>query len=100
MEIHGIPAGQKNSQVLVQQVNFGHHGVGLIGEFPPPVFIYPGKLSRHPDSQAAIFPADVIFLAHMGVKEIPDIVVLVKTNQESAVSHRKVAGHDSLLYWQ
>jgi hypothetical protein len=59
----------------------------------------PGKPAIHPDAETAAIPAHMVFLAHMGIIEIPDAIVLIEANQEAAVSHRNITWHGVLLIW-
>jgi hypothetical protein len=75
---------------------------GLGKHFPNPVFgpapthpslAHPGKLILHPNPQAEEMTSDVVFLPHVGEVKIAKAIILIKTNQESAVTDWDVSRH-------
>jgi hypothetical protein len=56
----------------------------------------PGELLVNPDSQAAEPAKNMIFLANMRVEQLPQGVLSIETDQESAVTDWYVSGHEDL----
>ena len=75
------------------EIHLGHHGVNFILAVDLPFRTDPGKTTIHPDPEAGEFTADMIFLAHVGEVEVPQIVMLIKGQQESTVTDGNITGH-------
>ena len=97
VKIHRVVALQGHPQARVGQLDLGHQGVGQIAEVPLPIRPHPGELPVHPHPQAAKLAADVVLKTHMGKIQLPDAVVLVKTDEQLAVADGDVARHGVVL---
>jgi hypothetical protein len=75
--------------------NIGHQGVFPVTEINFPVAADPGKLVIDPDAKPAVFPLDMILLADVGEIEVTDVIMLIKADEEFAVSNRNVSWHAS-----
>jgi len=93
VEINHIAAHEEYVQVLIIKGHTGYQRVLLVSQINFPVCTNPGKLVVYPDTEAAIFALHMIFLADMGKKEVPDIVMLIEADEKFAVSNRYVSWH-------
>jgi hypothetical protein len=93
MKVHDIAAHEEKAQVLMVQGHTGYHRVFLIAQVQSPVFTNPGKEVIDPDAEAAIFTLHVVFLPDMRKIKVTDVVVLIETDEEFAVSNRYVSWH-------
>jgi hypothetical protein len=75
----------------------GYQGVFLVSQINLPVFTNPGKSIVYPDAETAIFSLDMVFLADMRKIEVTDIIMLIETDKELAVSNWYVSWHLCIL---
>jgi hypothetical protein len=93
MKIYNITAHDEYAKVLMVKGYPGYQGVFLVSKINLPVCANPGKPVIYPDTEAAIFALHMVFLADMWKIEITDVVTLVETDEEFAVSNRYISWH-------
>jgi hypothetical protein len=93
VKIDNIAADEENAQVLMVQGHPGYQRILLVSQINLPVFTNPGKPVFHPDAEAAVFSLHMVFLADMREIEITDVIMLIETDEEFAVSNRYITRH-------
>jgi hypothetical protein len=93
VKIYGIAAHDEYTQVLMVERHTGYQRVFLVSQVNLPVLANPGKAVINPDAETAIFSLHVVFLANMRKIEVTDVVMLIETDEESAVSNRYISWH-------
>jgi hypothetical protein len=71
-----------------------NHGVFEVAQMLLPIRPDPGELLVNPDPKATEATKNMIFLANMRVEQLPQGVLSIKKDQESAVTDGYVSGHD------
>jgi hypothetical protein len=93
MEINSITAHEEYADVFVIQGNPGYHGIFFISKVDLPVITYPGELVIDPDAKSTVFSLDMVLLADMRKIQVTDVVMMIETDEEFAVSNRYVSWH-------
>jgi hypothetical protein len=93
VKIHGIVAYHQDSKALVVKAHVRDKGVLFVQEFLFPPFADPGKTLPPTHTEAAGVSAHVVFLAHVGIVEIANQIILVETYEEPAIAHRDITWH-------
>jgi hypothetical protein len=94
VEIRRIVAMEHDLESRMMKSHLRNHGVFEVAQTLLPIRPDPGELLVNPDPQAAEPAKDMIFLANMRVEQLPQGVVSIKRDQESAVTDGYVSGHD------
>jgi hypothetical protein len=93
VKIYDITAYEEYSEVFMVEGHTGYQRVFLVSQVNLPVFPNPGKPVLHPDAEAAVFPLHMVFLSDMRKIKITDVILLIETDKEFAVSDRYITRH-------
>jgi hypothetical protein len=84
-------------QSFVAGADLGDQAFRAIFRTESPILGDPVELPIHSDPEAEFVAPGVIFLAHIGIIEIPQAVILIETNQQVPVADRNVTGHGTVF---
>ena len=91
-EVDAVVEVHADLQLTMAQRHVGHQRVVEVDDFPRPArVVEPGEATIDPDADAARAAAGVILLAHPGVIDVAQVVVVVEIDQQGSIADGKVA---------